>query len=119
MDKAELQRRTKTFALRTMKLVRALPKDVVARAIASQLIRCATSVGANYRASCRGRSRAEFIAKLGIVVEECDETSYWLELIIEDAMLPRTKVEPLLREADEIAAIIYSAIRTTRSNAKC
>ena len=109
-----MKRRTKDFALRTVRLVQALPKDLAAKAIANQLIRCATSVGVNYRSACRGRSRAEFISKLGVVLEEYDESSYWIELIIESEMLPRSKVDALLRESEEISAIIYSAIRTLR-----
>lgn len=111
-----MKRRTKDFALRTVKLVRALPKDVAAKAVANQLIRCAMSVGANYRSACRGRSRAEFITKLGVELEECDESSYWIELIIEGEMLPHPKVDALLHESGEISAMIYSAIRALRAN---
>lgn len=81
MEKAELLARTKTFSLRILKLVDHLPRTAGGRAIATQLVRSGTSVGANYRAACRARSRAEFSAKLGVVAEECDETVYWLELI--------------------------------------
>ena len=80
MDEGELKDRTKRFALRVMKLVAALPNTVVGRAIGGQLVRAGTSVGANYRAACRGRSKAEFIAKLGIVEEEADECAFWMEL---------------------------------------
>ncbi len=83
MDKAELKQRTKTFALRVIKLVRALPRDMAAKAVANQLVRSAMSIGANYRSACRARSRAEFASKLGVVLEECDESTYWLEIIIE------------------------------------
>lgn len=114
MDKEELKLRTKTFGLCVMKLVRAMPKDVVGRALANQLIRSGTSVGANYRSACRGRSKAEWIAKLGVVLEECDESAHWLELIMEDGMLPQTRVEPLWKKADELCAILYSAIRSAR-----
>ena len=114
MDKEEFKLRTKTFGLRVMKLVRAMPKDVVGRALANQLIRSGTSVGANYRSACRGRSKAEWIAKLGVALEESDESAHWLELIMEDGMLPRTRVEPLWKEADELCAILYTAIRTAR-----
>ena len=100
MNEFELKRRTKQFGLRVMKLVGALPNDSVGRAIGSQLIRSGTSVGANYRAACRGRSKAEFIAKLGIVVEEADESSYWMELIIEGELLSKSQIEPLLKEAE-------------------
>jgi|GEM_PF-995997 len=94
MDKEELKLRTKTFGLRVMKLVRAMPKDVVGRALANQLIRSGTSVGANYRSACRGRSKAEWIAKLGVVLEECDESAHWLELIMETACSPKPASNP-------------------------
>ena len=87
MDEHKLKKQTKQFALRVMKLVGSLPQDSVSRAIGNQLVRSGTSVGANYRAACRGRSKAEFTAKLGIVVEEADESSYWLELIIQGRLL--------------------------------
>jgi len=114
MNKEELKLRTKTFGLRVMKLVRAMPKDVVGRALANQLIRSGTSVGANYRSACRGRSKAEWMAKLGVALEECDESAHWLELIMEDGMLARPRVEPLWKEADELCAILYTAIRSAR-----
>ena len=80
-----------------------------------QLLRCGTGVGANYRAACRSRSRQEFVAKLGIVVEEADETGYWLELLSDTGVLPRRRLEPLLTEANELTAIFNAARRTTRS----
>jgi four helix bundle protein len=83
----DFKKRTKQFALRILKLVEALPNTVAGRTIGVQLVRSGTSVGSNYRAACRGRSKAEFIAKLGIVEEEADESAYWLELIIEGALL--------------------------------
>jgi len=115
MDRDELKKRTKEFALRVMKLVRQLPKDMPGKVLANQLIRSATSVGANYRSACRGRSRAEFVAKLGIVLEESDESAHWLELIMDDGMLPRQRVEPLCIEADELCAIFYTTIQTTKT----
>jgi len=114
MNKEELKLRTKQFALRTMKLVRSLPKDVPGKVLANQLMRSATSVGANYRSACRGRSKAEWRSKLGICLEEADESAYWLALIMEDGMLPNNRVEPLWKEADEICAIFYSALESTR-----
>ncbi len=114
MDERALKLRTKQFALRVMKLVGSLPQDSVARAIGNQLVRSGTSVGANYRAACRGRSKAEFIAKLGIVVEEGDESAYWLELIIEGQLLTANLVEPLLQEANEITAIMVASRKTAR-----
>ena len=109
MNEAELKKRTKEFALRAMRLARALPKRTDARAIADQLVRCATSVGANYRAACRARSKAEFVAKLGIVEEEADESAFWLELIVEGALMKKAMVQALLDEANEIVAIIAAS----------
>ena len=106
MDKRELQDRTRRFALRVLKLVDALPNTIAGRAISSQLVRSAMSVGANYRAACRARSRAEFAAKLGTVLEEADESLYWVELIRDAKLLPQSRISLLLREAAEITAIV-------------
>lgn len=114
MNEAELKARTKDFALRVMRLVDALPSSVSGRAIASQLVRAGTSVGANYRAACRGRSKAEFIAKLGICVEEADECEFWLELIGDGGLLAETKLAELRREAAELTAIFVASVRTSR-----
>ena len=112
MTERELLQRTKQFALRIFKLVGALPQTIQGRAVAAQLIRSGTSVAANYRAACRARSKAEFVAKLGIVEEEADETAFWLELIIETTLLSPTKVKPLLTETSEIVAIMTSSKKT-------
>ena len=112
MTERELLQRTKQFALRIFKLVCALPQTIQGRAVAAQLIRSGTSVAANYRAACRARSKPEFVAKLGIVEEEADETAFWLELIIETELVPATKVKPLLTEASEIVAIMASSKKT-------
>jgi four helix bundle protein len=116
VDKQELLGRTKVFALRSLRLVDHLPRTMSGRAIGNQLVRSATSVGANYRAACRSRSRAEFAAKLGIVAEEADESVYWLELISEGKLLPEAKVTDLLKEANELTAIFTSARRTSSQN---
>ena len=116
MDKHELLARTKSFALRSLKLVDHLPRTMSGRAIGNQFVRSATSVGANYRAACRSRSSAEFAAKLGIVAEEADESVYWLELISESKLLPDLKVRDLLTEANELTAIFTSARRTSVKN---
>jgi four helix bundle protein len=108
MTADELKLRTKQFALRVIKLVAALPKTIEGRAIANQLVRCGTSVAANYRAACRARSRREFVSKMGVVLEEADETQLWLELIIESKLLPIKRVEGLLSEASELVAIFAS-----------
>ena len=118
MDKEQLKTRTKQFALRIIRLVQALPNSLEGRIIGKQLISAGTSVGANYRSACRGRSRAEFLSKLGIVEEEADESAFWLELIIEAKLLDAKMVNPLLQEANEIVAIMVSAKKTTRQNLK-
>lgn len=112
MTERELLQRTKQFALRTFNLVGALPQTIQGRAVAAQLIRSGTSVAANYRAACRARSKSEFIAELGVVEEEADESAFWLELIIETRLLNAIKVAPLLAKASEIVAIIASSKKT-------
>jgi four helix bundle protein len=114
VNKEELKQRTKSFALRVMKLVDHLPDNRKGRVLGDQLLRSATSVAANYRAACRARSTAEFIAKLGNVLEEADESALWLELITDGALLERTRTNALLTEADELTAIIFTARRTTQ-----
>ena len=114
MDQNELKKRTKQFGLRVMKMVAALPNNPVGRPIANQLIRSGTAVGANYRAACRGRSKAEFIAKLGIVIEEADESEYWMELIIEGELLPSERVESLLDESNQLTAIMVAARKSAQ-----
>jgi four helix bundle protein len=108
MDKHELQNRTKQFALRVLKLIDVLPRTAAGRAISSQLVRAATSVGANYRSACRARSRAEFAAKLGIAVEEADESLYWLELVRDGKLVPEKSYRLCLRKRDELTAILAS-----------
>ena len=112
MTERELLDRTKQFALRIFKLVGALPRTIHGKAVAAQLIRIGTSVAANYRAACRARSKPEFIAKLGVVEEEADESAFWLELIIETDLLNAAKVRPLLTEAGQIVAIMASSKKT-------
>jgi four helix bundle protein len=115
MDADELKERTKQFALRVLKLVAALPNNIQGRAVGGQLVRSGTSVASNYRAACRGRSKAEFIAKLGIVEEEADESAFWLELIIEGSLLKAKLVQPLLDEANEITRIVASSRVTAKT----
>jgi four helix bundle protein len=105
MTEKELLQRTKNFALRVIKLVNVLPNTVTGRAISGQLVRSGTSVAANYRAACRGRSKVEFIAKLGTVEEEADESALWLELIIEGGLMEERLAADLLREARELTRI--------------
>ncbi|MCG3130876.1 MAG: hypothetical protein FLDDKLPJ_01650 [Phycisphaerae bacterium] len=106
--------RTKAAALRVIRLSAALPTAGAAAIIGRQLVRCATSVGANYRAACRGRSTAEFVAKLGVAVEEADETLYWLELLAESEIIPHRRITGLMSEFHEILSILVAAVRTTR-----
>ncbi len=114
MDAEDLKERTKQFSLRVFKLITALPASLPGKTIGGQLLRAGTSVGSNYRAACRGRSRAEFVAKLGIVEEEADESAFWLELIIETALLKSSLVQPLLDEANELTRMM-AASRITAS----
>jgi four helix bundle protein len=107
-----MKNRTKRFALDVIRLVSDLPKNTEGRAVGNQLVRSGSSVGANYRAACRGKSKADFISKLGIVEEEADESCYWLEIIIEGGLLPASQVSGLLKEANEITAIIVASRKT-------
>lgn len=118
MDKDELRRRTKEFALRIMKLVDALLRSRSANAVANQLVRSGTSVASNYRAACRARSRAEFIAKIGVVEEEADESAFWLELVIAHKLMQETLVRPLLEEAEELTAIMAASRISASRNLK-
>ena len=116
VDKKEMKDRTKRFALRVIRLVESLPKGRTADVIGGQLLRCGTSVGANYRSACRARSRADFISKMGIVEEEADESLYWMEMLIEAELLLEKRLKDLMNEADEILAITISSIKTARKN---
>ena len=111
----DLKERSKRFALRILKLVDSLPNTLSARTIGRQLVRSATSVPANYRAACRGRSNAEFIAKLGIVEEETDETAFWIEMLVDAEIVKAELVRELLDEADQLTAIWVASIKTARS----
>jgi four helix bundle protein len=99
-----------------MHLVDALPKTAAGRAIANQLVHSGTSAGANYRAACRGRSKAKFIAKIGTVAEEVDESAFWLELIMDGGLLTSERVSPLHQEAEELTAIFTASGRTAKAN---
>ncbi len=118
MTPEELQKRTKVFALRVIRLVSALPNNTIGRRLGGQLFDSASSIGANYRAARRARSRKEFVSKLCIVVEEADETAYWLELIVEAQLLPAQKVESLLQEAGELTRIFAVMRKSTISDRK-
>ena len=112
MDENLFKKRTKQLALRVIKTVEVLPKNRTADVIGRQLIRSGTSIGANYRAACRGKSTADVIAKLRIVEEEADESSYWMELLIESGLLPEARLSELLQETSEIIAMTVASIRT-------
>ena len=108
--------RTKRFALETIKFCEALPKDETSRILARQLLRSGTSVGANYRAVHRAKSKADFISKMGTVLEEADESAYWIELLTDAGKVPSARSAPLHREANELVAITVSSLNTARRN---
>ncbi|MBC8393574.1 MAG: four helix bundle protein [Deltaproteobacteria bacterium] len=116
MDEAQMKKRTKEFAKEIIKLCRKLPDNREGRLIGNQIFRSGTSIAANYRAACRARSKADFISKLSIVEEEADETLFWLELIDEMKILDNSLLDPLMKENDEIVAIIVASIKTSRKN---
>jgi len=113
----QLRDRTKAFALRVIRLFRSLPYKTDTQVLGKQLLRCGTSVAANYRAACRARSKAEFIARIGIVAEEADETVLWLELLIESGILETEMTKNLLEEAKQLAAILTASQQTAKRTA--
>jgi four helix bundle protein len=115
MQKQDFAKRTMQFGLRIIRVVESLPNLQTARVIGKQLLRAGTAVGANYRSALRGRSRADFVAKMGIVEEECDEALYWMQMLIEAGIVKASRLSELLREANEIIAIVVSSIRTARA----
>ncbi len=112
MNSEELKKRTKEFAHRCVKLAMALPETTLGKHFRGQVIRCATSVAANYRATCLSQSKASFIAKISIVLEEANESAFWLEFIIDENLLKENTVKPLLQEAEELTAIFASSRKT-------
>ena len=116
MRNENLKERTRSFALRVIRLTEALPKGRTADVIGKQLLRSGTSVGANYRAACRPKSSADFIAKMSIVEEEADESIYWMELLIESGLMNQERMEELLKEANELLAIVVASIKTAKGN---
>jgi len=112
-----MKQRTKAYALRVIRVVQALPRNEVARAVGGQLLRSGTSVGANYRAACRAKSRPDFVHKLKIVEEECDESLYWMELLVEGEVMPAVRLEALQQEGSEILSIVVASLRTARLRA--
>lgn len=118
MNEDFLQVRTRKFALAIIRLCETLPKGRTSDIIAKQLIRCGSSVGANYRAACRGRSKPDFISKLGIVLEEIDESIYWLDLLVEANLITKEKGEAAIKEADEIIAMVVASLKTAKASLK-
>jgi four helix bundle protein len=116
MQKEEFLKRTMNFGLRVIRLVEPLPKRQIATVLGNQLLRAGTPVGANYRAAVRGKSRADFIAKMGIVEEECDETLYWMEMLIESGLAKPDLLRDLVDEGSQILSIVVASIRTARRN---
>jgi len=111
----DLKTRTKSFALRIIKLYTALPKTTEAQILGKQIIRSGTSVGAHYREGTRARSDAEFISKLEGGLQELEETSYWMELLVEAGIVPQNRLDDLMKEADELTAILVTCVKNTRN----
>ena len=116
MNEEDLKRKTKQFGLRVIRLVKSLPNTPTARTIGNQLLRSGMSVGANYRAACRGKSKADFIAKAGISLEEADECLYWMEILQEANIISIEKLYDLMKEANELVAIFTASIKTARAH---
>ncbi len=116
MTREEMKGRTKAYANRIVKLCSALPNNWIARILGGQLLRSGTSVGANYRAVCRAKSNSDFINKLRIVEEECDESLFWMELLVDNGLVKPSRLRDLMREADEILAIVVSSAKTARTS---
>lgn len=118
MNSTDLKNRTKSFALSIIKLLKSVPKDFISEVLFKQLLRCSTSVAANYRAACRAKSRADFIHKIGTVEEEADESLFWLEMITKSEILSYDKTKTLIDEANQLTAIFTSIRKTTKENGK-
>jgi four helix bundle protein len=114
-ERVDLKTRTKDFALRVIRLYAALPKSTESQVIGKQLLRSGMSVGAQYREACRARSNAEFVSKLGGALQELDESSYWMELLVEASIVPQAKLEPLLDEADQLTAILTTCAKNAKA----
>ena len=112
--KVDLQERTKSFALRVVRMFSSLPKTTEARILGKQVLRSGTSIGANYREAYRGRSKAEFIAKCGDCLREIEETAYWLELLVDAGIVRAQKLAPLRKEIDELTAIFVTIIKRSK-----
>jgi four helix bundle protein len=114
----DFRERTFQFGIRCVRLVESLPKSISAQTLGRQLLRAGTSVGANYRAAVRGRSRADFVSRMGIVEEECDEALYWIDVLAALGIVSTKRVEPLRTEANEIIVITVASIKTARKGAQ-
>ena len=114
MKSEEMKARTRAFGLRVIRLAESLPNTPTAKVIRNQMLRCGPSVGANYRAACRAKSRPDFVSKMGTVEEEADETIYWMELLIDAEIVKRARIADLLDEADQILSIVISSIKTAK-----
>jgi four helix bundle protein len=110
----DLRTRTRGFALRVIRLAESLPDTPTARVIRNQILRCGSSVGANYRAACRAKSKPDFVSKMGTVEEEADETIYWMELLIDTGIVNRKRIADLMNEADQILSIVIASIKTAK-----
>jgi four helix bundle protein len=115
-SRKQLQLRTRRFALRIVKVAESVPRTRTGNHIAGQLLRCGTSVGANYRAACRARSTAEFCSKLGTVEEEADECIFWMEMLIDTKLMAKQRLALLMQEANELLSMIVASIKTARVN---
>ena len=118
MTREEMKARTNAYANRVVTLCAALPNNWVARTLGQQLLRSGTSVGANYRAVCRTKSNADFVNKLRIVEEECDESLFWMELLVDNNLVKGTRLRDLMKEGDEILAIVVSSAKTARTSSR-
>lgn len=114
MTREEMRARTKAYANRVVRVCAALPANWIAQTLGKQLLRSGTSVGANYRAVCRAKSKADFINKLRLVEEECDESLFWMELLVDNNLIHPSRLGDLMKEANEILAIIVSSAKTAR-----
>jgi len=116
MTREEMKSRTKVYANRVVKLCAALPRNWIAQTLGKQLLRSGTSVGANYRAVCRAKSNSDFVNKLRIVEEECDESLFWMELLVDNNLVKAVRLRDLMKEADQILAIVVSSAKTARTS---
>ena len=118
MTREEMKARTKAYASRVVKLCSVLPSNWISQTLGKQLLRSGTSVGANYRAVCRAKSTSDFINKLRIVEEECDESLFWMELLVDNDLIKPARLAGLMKEADEILSIVIASTKTARTSGR-